>query len=97
MRIDSHAYSGYVIPPNYDSMIGKLIVHGADREEALCRARRALDEFRIEGVATSIGFARILLERDDIVRGDYNTGYIEKMLEAEAAARKAAKPDTKTV
>ena len=97
VRIDSHAYSGYVIPPNYDSMIGKLIVHGADREEALCRARRALDEFRIEGVATSIGFARILLERDDIVRGDYNTGYIEKMLEAEAAARKAAKPDTKTV
>ncbi len=95
VRIDSHAYSGYVIPPNYDSMIGKLIVHGADREEALRRARRALDEFRIEGVATSIGFARILLEREDIVRGEYNTGYIEKMLEAEAAARKAAKPEKK--
>ena len=82
VRIDSHAYTGYVIPPNYDSMIGKLIVHGADREEALCRMRRALAEYHIEGVSTSIGFARILLDREDIIRGEYNTGYVGHMLEA---------------
>ncbi len=82
VRIDSHAYTGYVIPPNYDSMIGKLICHGSDREEALRRCRRALDEFRIEGVSTTIDFARLLLDREDIVRGEYNTSYIEKMLEA---------------
>ncbi|MFA4944312.1 MAG: acetyl-CoA carboxylase biotin carboxylase subunit [Lentisphaeria bacterium] len=82
VRVDSHVYPGYVIPPNYDSMIGKLIVHGADREEAILRARRALDEFVIEGVSTSIGFARMLLDREDIVRGEYSTSYVEKMLEA---------------
>ena len=84
IRVDSHAYSGYVIPPYYDSMIGKIIAHGADREEALRRARRALDEFLIEGVSTTVDFARMLLDREDIIRGDYNTGYVEKMLETGA-------------
>lgn len=82
VRVDSHAYSGYTIPPNYDSLIGKLIVHGADRDEAIHRCRRALDEFHIEGVSTSIEFARWLLDREDIVRGEYNTDYVERMLEA---------------
>jgi acetyl-CoA carboxylase biotin carboxylase subunit len=63
-------------------MVGKLIVHGADREEALCRCRRALAEYHIEGVSTSIDFARILIDREDIVRGEYHTGYIGHMLEA---------------
>ena len=91
VRVDSHAYQGYVIPPNYDSMIGKLIVHGATRDEALCRARRALDEYHIEGVSTSIDFARILLSRDDIVRGQYNTGYIGKLLESGELGRDVKK------
>jgi len=82
VRIDSHVYSGYTIPSNYDSMIGKLIVHGGDRDEAISRCRRALDEFHVEGVSTSIEFARMLLDREDIVRGEYHTGYVEKMLEA---------------
>ncbi|MEI8078378.1 MAG: acetyl-CoA carboxylase biotin carboxylase subunit [bacterium] len=91
VRVDSHAYQGYVIPPNYDSMIGKLIVHGATRDEALRRARRALDEYHIEGVATSIDFARILLSRDDIVRGQYNTSYIGKLLESGELGREVKK------
>jgi acetyl-CoA carboxylase biotin carboxylase subunit len=91
VRVDSHAYQGYVIPPNYDSMIGKLIVHGATRDEALRRARRALDEYHIEGVSTSIDFARILLSRDDIVRGQYNTGYIGKLLESGELGRDVKK------
>ena len=91
VRVDSHAYQGYVIPPNYDSMIGKLIVHGATRDEALRRARRALDEYHIEGVSTSIDFARILLSRDDIVRGQYNTGYVGKLLESGELGRDVKK------
>ena len=91
VRVDSHAYAGYVIPPYYDSMIGKLIVHGNTRDEALRRARRALDEYHIEGVSTSIEFARILLSRDDIVRGQYNTGYIGRLLESGELGREAKK------
>ena len=81
MRVDSHAYSGYCIPPYYDSMIGKLIVHGKDRAEALIRCRRALHEFLIEGVDTTVEFASFLLSRDDIIRGNYDTGYLERLLE----------------
>jgi acetyl-CoA carboxylase biotin carboxylase subunit len=81
VRVDSHCYTGYTIPPNYDSMVGKLIVHGADRDEAIRRCRRALDEFHIEGVKTSIDFARLLLDREDIVRGEYHTGYIQNLLD----------------
>jgi len=83
VRIDSHAYGGYVIPPYYDSMIGKLIVLGEDREEALARCVRALQEFVVEGVATTIDFAIHLLHHDGVRRGDYHTGYIEKLLESE--------------
>ena len=84
IRVDSHAYGGYVIPPNYDSMIGKLIAHGEDREEALVRCERALQEFVIEGVSTTIDFALTLLRHDGIRRGEYHTGYIEKLLQAES-------------
>ncbi|NOY80400.1 MAG: acetyl-CoA carboxylase biotin carboxylase subunit [Kiritimatiellaeota bacterium] len=82
VRVDSHVYTGYVIPPFYDSMIGKLIVHGEDREEALARARRALFEFVIRGVDTTIGFARYLLNRQEVITGEYHTGYVEKLLDA---------------
>jgi len=83
VRVDSHAYAGYVIPPFYDSMIGKLIVHGEDRQEALARCVRALQEFTIEGVSTTLEFAVHLLHHEGIRRGEYHTGYIEKLLEAE--------------
>ena len=83
VRVDSHAYAGYVIPPYYDSMIGKLIVHGEDRQEAMARCVRALQEFSIEGVSTTIDFAIHLLHHDGVRRGDYHTSYIEKLLEAE--------------
>jgi acetyl-CoA carboxylase biotin carboxylase subunit len=83
VRVDSHAYAGYVIPSYYDSMIGKLIVHGEDRPEALARCVRALQEFTIEGVSTTIEFAVHLLYHEGIRRGEYHTGYIEKLLEAE--------------
>lgn len=80
VRIDSHAYNGYVIPPYYDSMIGKMIVHGKDRKEALARCRRALAEYVIDGVNTTVEFASYLLNREDIIRGEYNTGYLEDLL-----------------
>lgn len=81
VRVDSHVYSGYTIPPFYDSMIGKLIVHGKDRGEALARARRALSEFMIQGVKTTIDFSLHLLDTGGVIQGDYHTGYVEKLLE----------------
>jgi acetyl-CoA carboxylase biotin carboxylase subunit len=83
VRIDSHVYSGYVIPPHYDSMIGKLIVSGRDRQEALVRCRRALHEFVIEGVSTTVDFTAYLLNREDVILGRYHTKYVEKLLEEE--------------
>lgn len=81
IRVDSHVYSGYSIPPFYDSMVAKLIVHGKDRTEALAKAQCALHEYIVEGVHTTIDFASYLLRRPEVIRGDYNTGYIEKVME----------------
>ncbi len=81
VRVDSHVYTGYRIPPNYDSMIGKLIVHGRDRQEAICRLRRALREYVVEGVFTTIEFAGNLFTREEIIRGEYHTGYLAQLLE----------------
>jgi acetyl-CoA carboxylase biotin carboxylase subunit len=86
VRIDSHVYAGYVIPPNYDSMIAKLIVYGRDREEALQRCRRALHEYLVEGVDTTVEFAAFLLNRQDVIDGRYNTRYVEKLLENDLAS-----------
>lgn len=80
VRIDSAVYPGYVIPPNYDSMIAKLIVHGKDREEAIMKMRRALYEFVIEGVYTNIDFQLQILMDEDFVKGDYDTGFIAKKM-----------------
>ena len=77
VRIDSHVYSGYEISPHYDSMIAKVIVHGKDRAEAIVRLNRALDEFMIEGPATTIALGQAILTHDRFVRGEYNTTYIE--------------------
>ncbi len=82
VRVDSHVYTGYTIPPYYDSMIGKLIVHGRDRAEAIARARRALHEFVVDGVHTTIDFGNYLLSQQDFVLGQYDTGYIDKLMEA---------------
>jgi len=78
VRVDSAVYSGYNIPPYYDSMIAKLIVYGKDREEAIYRMRRALGEFIIEGVNTNIDFQFELISSDEFIKGTYDTTFIEK-------------------
>ncbi|SUZ32215.1 Biotin carboxylase [Roseibaca ekhonensis] len=82
VRMDSALYSGYTIPPYYDSLIAKLIVHGRDRPEALARLNRALGELIIDGVDTSIPLFRALLDQHDVLTGDYNIHWLEKFLEA---------------
>lgn len=80
VRVDSAVYSGYKIPPFYDSMIAKLIVYGSDRQEAIDRMRRALGEFVIGGVSTNIDFQFDLLNSEEFVKGTYDTKYIEKYM-----------------
>lgn len=77
VRIDTHAYAGYMIPPNYDSMIGKLIVVAQTREEAILKMRRALDEYIIEGVKTTIPFHQKLMENEDFQNGNFTTKFME--------------------
>ncbi|KNH26326.1 acetyl-CoA carboxylase [Priestia megaterium] len=77
VRVDSAAYPGYVIPPYYDSMVAKLIVHAPTREEAIERMKRALDEFVIDGVATTIPFHQKLLNHEKFVSGEFNTKFLE--------------------
>lgn len=80
IRVDTHAYAKYVIPPFYDSMIAKLIAHGKTREEAILKARRALDEFIIEGVETTIGFHKRILSDKRFISGRFGTSLVEEML-----------------
>ncbi|WP_299011216.1 acetyl-CoA carboxylase biotin carboxylase subunit [uncultured Tenacibaculum sp.] len=77
VRIDTHVYAGYMIPPNYDSMISKLIVTAQTREEAINKMKRALDEYVIEGVKTTIPFHRQLMDHPDYVAGNYTTKFME--------------------
>ena len=77
VRIDTHVYSGYMIPPNYDSMIAKLITTAQTREEAINKMKRALDEFVIEGINTTIPFHRQLMDHPDYIAGDYTTKFME--------------------
>lgn len=77
VRIDTHVYSGYLIPPNYDSMIAKLITTAQTREEAINKMKRALDEFVIEGVKTTIPFHRQLMDHPDYISGNYTTKFME--------------------
>ena len=83
VRMDSALYSGYSIPPYYDSLIGKLIVHGRDRPEALARLRRALAELIIDGIDTSVPLFHMLLAEPDIQNGEYNIHWLEKWLAAQ--------------
>jgi acetyl-CoA carboxylase, biotin carboxylase subunit len=80
VRVDSAAYHGYAIPPFYDSLVGKLIVHGKTRGECLMRLRRALDEFVIDGVETNLALFRALAQEKDIIDGDYHIHWLEEFL-----------------
>ncbi|MGQ7945671.1 acetyl-CoA carboxylase biotin carboxylase subunit [Flavobacterium sp. WC2509] len=77
VRLDTHVYSGYTIPPNYDSMIAKLITTAQTREEAISKMRRALDEFVIEGIKTTIPFHRQLMDDPKYIEGDYTTAFMD--------------------
>ena len=79
VRVDSAAYAGWLVPPHYDSMIAKLIVHGKTREEAIARMKRALDEFRIEGIKTTIPFHKRIFDHPDFIKGNFNTDFLEKI------------------
>lgn len=77
IRVDSAIYQDYIIPPNYDSMIAKLIVHGKDREECINKMKSALGEFVIEGVTTNIDFLYKILENPEFIKNDYDTSFIK--------------------
>ena len=83
VRLDTHAHAGYRIPPNYDSMIGKLIAHADDRTEAIALLRRALGEFRIGPMATTIGLQDRILASGDFRHGDVDTKWLERWLAGE--------------
>ncbi|MGK0428068.1 MAG: acetyl-CoA carboxylase biotin carboxylase subunit [Ulvibacter sp.] len=80
VRLDTHVYAGYTIPPNYDSMIAKLITTAQTREEAISKMKRALDEFVIEGVKTTIPFHRQLMEHPDYISGNYTTAFMDSWI-----------------
>jgi acetyl-CoA carboxylase biotin carboxylase subunit len=80
VRIDSHIYAGYTIPPFYDSMIAKLITMAQTREEAIAKMRRALDEFVIQGIKTTIPFHRALMDHPDFIAGNYTTKFMESFV-----------------
>ncbi|WP_375462297.1 ATP-grasp domain-containing protein, partial [uncultured Enterovirga sp.] len=83
VRVDSAAFQGYRIPPNYDSLIGKLIVHGRTRNECLMRLRRSLDEFVVDGVDTTLPLYRDLVRNADIQNGQYDIHWLERFLAGE--------------
>jgi acetyl-CoA carboxylase biotin carboxylase subunit len=81
VRVDSALYDGYLVPPYYDSLIAKLIVHGTTRQDCLMRLRRALEEFVIEGMETTLPLHRALVEQPDFAVGDYDIHWLEKLIE----------------
>jgi acetyl-CoA carboxylase biotin carboxylase subunit len=80
--VDTHVYAGYVIPPHYDSMIAKLVCYGRDRRVALDRMARALDEFIIRGIKTTIPLHKLMLKDPNFRRGRYSTNFVERLLAA---------------
>jgi len=82
VRVDSGVYQGYKIPPHYDSLIGKLIVHGRNRVECMMRLRRCLDEFVVDGIQSTIPLFRDLVDNQDIANGQYDIHWLEKYLAA---------------
>jgi len=87
IRLDSHVYAGYTVPPYYDSMIGKLIARGRDRAEALRRMEIALDEMIVEGIKTTIPFHHIALRDPEFQSGQLDTGFVARLLEKEVGGR----------
>jgi acetyl-CoA carboxylase biotin carboxylase subunit len=87
VRVDTHAYAGYVVPPNYDSLVGKLISSGADRGEAIARMRLALESFIIEGIQTTIPFLLELMNDAAYVAGDVDTKFVERRMAARGATK----------
>jgi len=86
VRVDTHVYAGYVVPPNYDSMIAKVIVHDVDRMAAIRRARRCLEEMVIEGPRTNIPFLRRIINHPEFIRGEFDTGFVARMLAERSSA-----------
>jgi acetyl-CoA carboxylase, biotin carboxylase subunit len=86
VRVDTHVYAGYVVPPNYDSLLAKVIVHDVDRPAALRRARRCLDEMVIEGIRTNIPFLRRIIDNHAFRAGDFDTGFVARLLAERASA-----------
>jgi acetyl-CoA carboxylase, biotin carboxylase subunit len=84
VRIDSHAYTGYVVPPYYDSLIGKIITIGATRSSAIDRMRRALDEYYVTGIKTTVPFHAAIMRSGEFREGKYDTGFVERMMSSEA-------------
>ena len=82
MRVDFAVYHGYAIPPFYDSLVGKLIVHGKTRGECLMRLKRALDEFVVDGIETTLPLFRALAREKEIIDGDYHIHWLEEFLGA---------------
>lgn len=85
VRLDTHVYEGYRVPPNYDSLLAKLIVSGNTREEAIVRARHVLDHFIIEGIPTTIPFLRRIVDDEAFMKGDVDTGFVARMMAEDAA------------
>lgn len=78
IRIDTAVYEGYTIPPTYDSMIAKIIVHGASRNEAIAKMKRALEELVIDGIDTNRDFLFEIIKDPEFIRGDFDTSFINK-------------------
>ncbi len=86
VRLDTHIYVGYVVPPNYDSLLAKVIVHDVDRPAAIRRAKRCLDEMVIEGPRTNIPFLRRIISHPEFIRGEFDTGFVARMLAERSSA-----------
>src|SRR2546430_205296 len=84
VRIDSHAYTGYIVPPYYDSLIGKIITVGATRDSAIERMKRALDEYYVTGIKTTVPFHAPLIRSREFREGKYDTGFVERMMSSDA-------------
>ena len=84
VRIDSHAYTGYMVPPYYDSLISKLIAVGATRQSAIDRMRRALGEYLIAGIKTTIPFHNAMMRNADFRAGNYDTGFVDRVMNSES-------------
>jgi acetyl-CoA carboxylase biotin carboxylase subunit len=83
VRVDSGLYAGYRVPPYYDSLVAKLIVHGQTRNECLMRLRRALEEFVVAGVNTTIPLHQRLIGESDFINGDYNIHWLERYVSSQ--------------